>query len=144
MSASLPLDPLPRQLPALDPDTAFFWKAGAQQRLLICRCEACKRYIHPPLPRCPTCGGAVAPAEVSGDATVASFTVNYQPWLPILAAPYVFAAVELIEQAELYVFTNIVGCPVEEVRIGMPVTVTFEKHDDVFLPLFRPREEAHG
>lgn len=133
----------PRQLPALEPETRAFWTAGAERRLLITRCEACGLYQHPPLPRCPSCGSeAVTPAPVSGRALVASFTVNHQPWLRGLDAPYVFAAVELVEQAELYLFTNIVGCPVEAVRIGMSVKVRFEPHGDVFLPLFEPAEEA--
>jgi uncharacterized OB-fold protein len=58
--------------------------------------------------------------------------------------PFVFAAVELVEQAELYVFTNIVGCPVDDVRIGMVVQVLFERHGDIFLPMFQPLGEASG
>jgi hypothetical protein len=104
----------------------------------ILRCRDCRRYLHPPLPRCPACGGGVAPEPVSGRARVASFTVNHQPWRPGLAVPYVFAAVELVEQAELYVLTNIVGCPPDAVTIGMPVAVRFERQDDVYLPLFAP------
>jgi uncharacterized OB-fold protein len=134
-----------RQLPALERDTEFFWMAGADGSLLICRCESCGRYLHPPLPRCPTCdGGRVSPAPVSGRGRVASFTVNQQAWVPGLAVPFVFAAVELVEQAELYVFTNIVGCPVEAVRIGMSVEVLFEPHGEVFLPLFQPAGAADG
>jgi uncharacterized OB-fold protein len=134
-----------RQLPALERDTEFFWTAGADGRLLICRCESCGRYLHPPLPRCPKCGGGrVSPAPVSGRGHVASFTVNQQAWVPGLAVPFVFAAVELVEQAELYVFTNIVGCPVEAVRIGMSVEVLFEPYGEVFLPLFQPAGAADG
>lgn len=132
-----------RQLPALEPDTAFFWTAGVDGQLKICRCEGCSRYLHPPLPRCPHCGSAkVSPAPVCGRARVASFTVNYQPWVPGLAVPFAFAAVELVEQAELYVFTNIVGCPVEEVRIGLRVEVMFERHGEIFLPMFQPLRSA--
>jgi uncharacterized OB-fold protein len=134
-----------RQLPALERDTAFFWTAGAEGRLAICRCVACGRYQHPPLPRCPTCGGdQVSPQPVSGHGRVASFTVNQQAWVPNLAVPFVFAAVELVEQPELYLFTNIVGCPVEAVRIGLPVEVVFEQQDDVFLPMFQPVGAADG
>jgi uncharacterized OB-fold protein len=78
------------------------------------------------------------PSPVSGRARVTSFTVNHQTWVPGLAVPYVFAVVELVEQAELYLFTNIIECAVDQVRIGMPVEVLFEAHDDVFLPMFRP------
>jgi uncharacterized OB-fold protein len=84
----------------------------------------------------------MAPQPVSGRGRVASFTINRQPWVPGLAVPFVFAAVELVEQAELYVFTNIVGCAVEAVRIGMSVEVTFEAHGAIHLPLFRPLEAA--
>ena len=128
-----------RQLPALEPDTAFYWTAGAEGRLLICRCKACGRYLHPPLPRCPSCGDdRMSPSPVSGRARVASFTVNHQAWVPGLAVPYVFAAVELVEQPELYVFANILGCAVDAVRIGMPLEVLFEQHGDLFLPMFQP------
>lgn len=131
-----------RQLPALEPETAFFWTAGAEGRLKISRCQACGRYQHPPLPRCPACGGEAAPEAVSGRGRVATFTVNEQAWIPGLAVPFVFAAVELAEQAELYVFSNIVGCPPEAVRTGLPVEVTFEAHGDIHLPLFQPTGAA--
>jgi len=131
-----------RQLPALEPDTEFFWTAGAEGRLKISRCQACGHWQHPPLPRCPKCQGEVAPEPVSGRGRVATFTINEQAWVPGLAVPFVFAAVELAEQAELYVFTNIVGCPPQDVRSGMPVEVTFEKHGETYLPLFQPTGAA--
>ncbi len=133
------LGPPHRQLPALERDTRFFWTAGAAGTLLINRCDSCGRYQHPPLPNCPACGSdAINAAPVSGQGRIASFTINHQAWLPRLAVPYVFAVIELIEQAELYVFTNIIDCSVEQVHIGMPVEVRFEQHDDVYLPMFRP------
>ena len=48
------------------------------------------------------------------------------------------AIVEIDEQPGLRLMTNVVNCPAEEVRIGMPVRVTFEQHGDVFVPLFEP------
>jgi uncharacterized OB-fold protein len=70
---------------------------------------------------------------------VATFTVNYQPWLPNMAVPFVFAAVELEEQPQLYVFCNLVEVDPGEVRIGLPVEVQFERQAAVYLPMFRPR-----
>ncbi len=129
----------PRRLPALEPGSAYYWTAGAEGRLLICRCGACGRYIHPPTPLCTACGDErVSPEPVSGRGRVATFTVNHQQWIPRLPVPYVIAAVELVEQAELYVLTNIVGCPAEDVRSGMEVEVVFEPHGEVFLPMFQP------
>ena len=134
--------PPARKLPELEPDTAFFWTSGEDGRLRIQRCRDCGHYQHPPLPRCPKCHGeAVAPEAVSGEARVATYTINYEPWLPGLPVPFVFAAVELAEQAQLYVFTNILA-PIHAVRIGQPVKVSFERHEDVWLPMFAPMEAA--
>jgi len=130
--------PAVRKLPVLNQETGFFWTAGASGALLIQRCEHCQRYQHPPQLQCSNCHSSrLAPAPVSGRGRVASFTVNHQPWLPGLEAPFIFAAIELAEQAELYVFSNVLT-HVDQVRIGMPVRVCFEQHDDVWLPLFRP------
>src|SRR5579863_3135702 len=98
MTTTSPQSPPPRQLPALERETAFYWQAGQDGVLKICRCQACGFYIHPPLPRCPKCTGEVQPEAVSGRGRVASYTINYQQWLPGMAVPFVFAAVELAEQ----------------------------------------------
>ncbi|MDB5444870.1 MAG: DNA-binding protein [Phenylobacterium sp.] len=132
-----------RQLPALDPDNRPYWTGGADGQLLIQRCDACGHHVHPPLPRCSRCGSdSLTPSAVSGRGRVAAFTVNEQAWVPGLRTPYVFAAVELEEQGELYVFTNIVECAVNDVTMHMPVEVLFEQHEDVFLPFFRPAGRA--
>jgi uncharacterized protein len=131
--------PTPRQLPGLDPDNQAFWTGGARDELLIYRCGNCRRYIHPPLPHCADCGTPdPAPTAMSGRGRVASFTVNYQSWLPGTEERFVFVAIELIEQAELYVFSNIVDCAPDEVHTGMHVAVKFEQHGELYLPLFTP------
>jgi uncharacterized OB-fold protein len=131
-----------RKLPLLEPESAFYWTAGAEGRMLVQRCGPCGTWQHPPLPRCARCGSEdVSPQPVSGKGRVASYTINYERWLPGLEVPFVFGVVELEEQAELYVFTNVLA-PVDEVRVGLPVAVEFEQHEDVWLPMFRPLEAA--
>lgn len=131
-----------RKLPALTPETAFFWTAGAEGRLKIQRCAECGHYQHPPLPRCPACHSErVEPSPVSGRGRIKTFTINHEQWLPGLDVPFVFAVVELAEQNELYLFSNILAPP-ETVSIGQPVTVCFEQHEDVWLPMFRPEGGA--
>jgi uncharacterized OB-fold protein len=56
---------------------------------------------------------------------------------------FIFAAIELAEQAELYVLSNVLCAP-DGVRSGMPVRVTFERQDDVWIPLFAPVAPARG
>ena len=68
--------------------------------------------------------------------------MNYQPWIPGYDPPYVIAIVEIEEQPDVRLITNIVDCPPEDVHVGMPVEVRFEQHDDVWIPLFAPRTEA--
>lgn len=132
--------PAARKLPALTPETRAFWTGGKDGQLLIQRCTACGKYQHPPLPLCPVCRTeTMVPDAVAGNGTVKTFTVNHQQWLPGLGDHFVFAAIELAEQAELYVFSNVLAPP-EAVRSGLPVEVCFENHDDVWLPLFRPRK----
>jgi uncharacterized OB-fold protein len=133
-----------RVQPALDDDNRFFWTSGADGRLRFLRCGSCGYWIHPPLPRCPTCGSRdVAPEAVSGKATVWSFTINHHSW-DGGTEPYAIGLVELPEQEGLRLTTDVVGCEPEEVHIGMAVRVTFEQHDDVFFPLFEPDPDPTG
>ena len=132
-----------RMLPKLDDRNRFFWTSGADGRLRFLRCQDCGYYVHPPTPRCPKCLSKDVVAEpVSGRATVATFSVNHQPWMPGPELPYVVAIVEIEEQPSVRLTTNIVNCAVDDVRIGMPVRVVFEHHPDpdgdVYLPLFEP------
>ncbi len=133
-----------RPLPELTPANHWFWTSGGSAPegvLRIQGCSECHQLVHPPTPICPVCRSrAFAPVEVSGRATVVGFTVNVQPWLPgfDLDPPYVIANVALEEDAGVRLTTNIVGCEPSEVRIGQEVAVTFEQHDDVWVPLFAP------
>lgn len=128
-----------RHLPAITAENAFFWRAGKSGVLRFMRCHRCGFYIHPPLPICRVCKSRdVQDEPVSGRGTVLTYTVNRQVWEAGLEGPYVVAIVELAEQRGLRLTSNIVNCQLDEVRIGMPVRVVFEQHDDVWLPLFEP------
>jgi uncharacterized OB-fold protein len=134
-------DPPFRVLPRLTPLNRHFWTGGEQGELRFLRCEPCARYIHPPSPVCPEClGKQLEPTAVSGRATIATFTLNHQPWVPAPDHPYPIAIVEIEEQPDVRLMTNIVNCDAESVHIGMPVRVVFENHDDVWFPLFEPVE----
>ncbi len=130
-----------RVLPRVTAANEHFWRGGAEGRLQFLRCVACGYWIHPPQPVCPSCyRKELEVAAASGLATVATFTLNHQPWVPAPDHPYAIAIVELDEQPGLRLMTNIVNCPVESVRIGMRVRVIFEQRDDVWIPLFEPVE----
>lgn len=133
-----------RTLPPLTDVNRAFWTGGASGKLLIQRCTACRQWVHPPVAACEACGGQLRPEPVSGQATIFTFTENHQQFHPDVAPPYVIAIVELVEQPDLRVVTNIVNGNADELRCGTPVRVLFEDHGDVFVPLFEPVGEAAG
>jgi uncharacterized OB-fold protein len=68
-----------------------------------------------------------------------TYTVTYQNRTPGFAqdVPYVLALVELAEGVRM--FTNIVECEPREVRIGLPVEVTFvPATNQISVPFFKP------
>jgi uncharacterized OB-fold protein len=132
-----------RILPRLTDHNRDFWTAGARGELRFWRCQDCGSYIHPPQPICPVDHSKNLKTEaVSGRATLASFSVNHQPWMPGPELPYIVAIVEINEQPSVRLTTNLVNCAPDDARIGMPVRVTFERHEDpdgdVYIPLFEP------
>ena len=134
-----------RVLPFLNDHNRDFWTAGARGELRLWRCGDCGFYIHPWLPLCPQCRSKkLATEAVSGRATLATYTINHQPWMPGPELPYVVAIVEIAEQPLLRLTTNLVQCPPDRIRIGMPLRVVFERHadpdGDVYIPLFAPED----
>lgn len=118
---------------------AAYWDGACRGKLLLPRCTACASATWPPRKRCPACGGALAWIEASGRGVVHTYTVvrqNADPWLAA-RLPYVVAMIDLDEGPRL--MSNVVGCDVEAVRIGMPVAVAFlDVGADVRLPVFEP------
>jgi acetyl-CoA acetyltransferase/uncharacterized OB-fold protein len=128
-------------LPQVTLDNEFFWTSGADGTLRIQHCESCSAYIHPPQPVCRYCHShALAPAAVSGYATLIGFTVSHRFTHPGLPSPYVVAHVALEDDPRVKLVTNAVDCAPEDLYLGMRMEVTFEQADDVWLPLFKPAQ----
>jgi acetyl-CoA acetyltransferase/uncharacterized OB-fold protein len=128
-----------RLLPGLTPANEWFWTSGAEGLLRVQRCAECETLVHPPVPICPSCRSRRwEPTPVSGRGVVVGYTINAHPWLPGCDPRYVVAVVALEEDPDVRLTTNIVGCDPEVVHIGQEVAVRFERHEDVWLPLFEP------
>jgi uncharacterized OB-fold protein len=130
-------------LPELTDRNRHFWQGGETGQLVFLRCQDCGYYLHPPVPICPKDQSKNLVHEaVSGRATLASYSVNHHQWIPGFELPYVVALVEIVEQTGLRLTTNLVNCPLEDIRIGMAVRVVFRHLEDpggdVWLPLFEP------
>ncbi|HEX4189470.1 MAG TPA: Zn-ribbon domain-containing OB-fold protein [Marmoricola sp.] len=131
--------PALRLMPSPTAESQQFWTGGRDGDLLICRCGACGRFFHPPSAACFRCRSTdVTPSPVSGRGRVAAYTVNHQPWLPGFDPPYVVAMIELADEPDVRVTSNVVGIGPDDVTIGLEVEVFFEQWDDLWIPLFRP------
>jgi uncharacterized OB-fold protein len=118
--------------PVPNRDDQYFWDGVADGRLLLQRCGDCKVLRHPPQPMCAACGSLVQETVgATGRGTV--FT-----WL--LSDDRIATIVELEEGVRLV--SNLVDVDRADVRIGMPVELTFVELDGVALPQFRPAAVA--
>jgi uncharacterized OB-fold protein len=131
---------VPRPVPDASPHSAPFWAAARQHRLVLQRCQACGAVQHYPRPWCTTClSEDLGWIDSPGRGTVYSYTVIRRTAHPAFAplVPYVYALVDLDEGPRMT--TNVVGCPVDEVAIGMRVRPRFEDVDGAgTLVLFEP------
>jgi uncharacterized OB-fold protein len=130
-----------KPLPRVDEESRGFWEACRRHELRIQRCRSCGAFRHHPRAVCPECMSSDTEWVLStGRGTVYTFTVTYQNQMPGFREelPYVLAYVTLDE--DVLMLTNVVGCPADQVRIGMPVEVTFEDvSDELAIPRFKPR-----
>lgn len=130
-----------KPLPVPNELTAPFWAASRENRLVIQKCHACGYYNHPPKPACDSCMSEdLAFVPVSGKGVIWSRTVMYTPNVPGFEdeVPYLNVAVELDEQPDLLMITNLLDASVEDAEVGRRVEVDFQKvNDDITLPQFR-------
>ncbi|MGH3390538.1 MAG: OB-fold domain-containing protein, partial [Actinomadura sp.] len=126
--------------PTVGQDTRFFWDGVERGELRIQKCGGCGALRHPPGPMCPSCHSVERDHIVaSGRGEVHSYVVHHHPPVPGRTPPYVVALVELAEGVRIV--GNVIGCPPEDVRIGLPVELVFERMDDeLTLPQWCPAE----
>ncbi len=130
--------PFPTPVPL--PETAEFWAGCKRGELLIQKCAQCGKLRHYPRPACPYCTSEqYAWQKASGKATLYSYIIVHPPTLPVFKdkVPYPVILVELEEGVRMV--SNIVDCKNEDLKIGMPLAVLFDRiNEDVTLPKFRP------
>ena len=119
--------------PVADPTTKPFWDGAREGRFLIGRCRDTGKHFFPPRGVSPfTLSTAVDLVPASGRGTLYSYTVMR------LAQPYAPAMVELAEGCRI--FTNMVDCAFEELRIGMAVRLVWKptEGEGAPVPMFAP------
>jgi len=128
-----------KPLPTLEGFTADFYAWCKKGELRFQRCSSCSAWRHVPREMCPECGSDEWSWEKSaGKGRVFTWTVAERPLHPAFAesAPYAPVVVEMEEGVR--VLTEMIDCPPGELKIDMPVEVSFEAvTEEVTLPKFR-------
>ncbi len=128
--------------PIPDFDAQEFWAGCNRGELMMLRCGSCKKFRWLPGPMCPFCNSLEREwVKVSGRGKVYSYTIVTHPVHPaaVSRVPYNVAQVQLEEDPDLILVTNLVGLGNEDIRIDMPVQVVFEENEPgVKLPKFKP------
>ncbi len=127
--------------PTMDQWTKPFWDAAARKTLTAPKCRSCGAFRMPPTPFCPEClSQEIDWPELSGKGAIYSYSIVARAIMPGMedCLPYVPALVELPDAGGVRLITNIVGVPVDRVRIGANVRVVWEtrRTDGVTVPRF--------
>jgi uncharacterized OB-fold protein len=130
-----------KSVPVPDDLSRPFWDAAKERRLAIQRCGSCGYYNHPPRRFCDACLAQDLRFEpVSGRGVVYTFTVMHQRDVAGFEedAPFMNVVVELIEQPQLLMVSNLPIADRVKVIIGAAVEVDFEdRGEGVVVPQFR-------
>ncbi len=127
-----------RPSPIVTEDSAVFWDAAAEGRLVAQRCGQCGRLRHPPRPMCPNCHSLdIEVVELSGKGVLYSYALLHHPQHPAFTYPVMAALVELEEGVRLV--SDLVEIDPKEVRIGMPLEVLYTPTaSGALIPVFGP------
>jgi uncharacterized protein len=132
-----------KPLPEITPVNQPFWEGAKAGKLVMQKCRDCGSWIFCPRPICVECNSDKLDwVQVGGRGKVFSFTIIREVVGQALRGfapdiPYVTAWIDLDDGPRFC--SNIIGCPVEEVKIGMNVQAVFEDTGQgITLPKFKP------
>jgi uncharacterized OB-fold protein len=119
-------------------DNGWWWEKIDQGELHIQKCSECGTLRHPPRPMCGECQSIEWESIVSkGKGEVNSYVIMHHPPIPGYGFPIAVGLIDLEEGTRI--ISNVVGCELDEVHIGMKVALSIENVDDELkLPLFKP------
>ena len=131
-----------RPLPNLkEMDTSDYWKATKDHELTYQQCDHCEQVVFYPRSHCTGCmEGTLQIKKASGNGTIYTFSIIRQSYHPFFRnlVPYAVAWVDLDEGPRI--LANITGIddPTKDISIDQRVSVVWEDHEDLSVPLFKP------
>ena len=128
-----------KPLPSVTKEDRPFWEAAKRHEFVLPRCKDCGHVWFPAYENCQQCLSYNREFfRASGKGKVWGVIEMVQPYIPSFEKelPYNVVLIELEEGPKM--FSNIVGTPTNEIKIGMSVEILFEDVTDEFaLPKFR-------
>ena len=120
---------LPRPVPSPDGLDAPYWKAATENRLVLQRCSDCGTYQWGPEWTCHNCCSEnLFFEEIPPLGRIYSYERVWHPVHPALAeqGPYIVVLVEFPNHDSARMVGNLLGDPLQEVKIGGSVEAVFE------------------
>ncbi len=125
-----------REIPApvRNPETAPFWQAAKEGKLLYKRCQNCGEPHFYPRAICPFCGSDQTEWQTaSGHGSIYS-------WSAMRRAPVPYAIAYITLDEGPTIMSNLVQCDFDALAIGQRVELVFQQAEDgSAVPMFRPQ-----
>jgi uncharacterized OB-fold protein len=125
-----------------DIESAPFWEGTCQGELRFPKCGTCGRFHWYPCVLCPFCHSSdITWQKITNRPKVYTWTCVRRSLGPVfnIRGPHIVALVEFDKIFDIYFVSNLVDCQPEDVYIGMPLEVVFQKvNDRLTMPLFKP------
>jgi uncharacterized OB-fold protein len=127
-------------VPDIPPLHEPFWESVRAQSMKLQQCDDCGAFRFIPFEICNKCHSESCTwTTISGRGTIYTYTIVHRAPTPAYQkdAPYVI--VHVVMQEGPRISGNLIGCPHDQVAIGMPVELTYEvATPELTLYKFRP------
>jgi uncharacterized protein len=129
-----------KPLPRITDDNKQYWAYCKNHELRMQKCLQCGYIRFPPGIVCPRCHSMQTEwIKLSGQGKIYSFVIYRRAYHPAYRKdiPYIVAIIQLNEGPRME--SNVAGCQPEDIRIDMPVEVSFEDIDEnISIPKYKP------
>lgn len=118
----------PDEIPIREGYFVFPYNEQERPRLIGTQCKRCGDVVFPKRKLCTLCDSDELMEEVfiGEKGTLYTYTIVRSGY-PNFESPYILGLVELPDGKDLRVLAQIEDCPLDEVRIGMPLELTIGK-----------------
>lgn len=119
------------------PDTAGFFEAAADGRLVVRQCDKCDEVLHLPRAYCAGCGSWEGHwRDVAPTGTLYSWSVAHRQLHPAFPAPYTTVLVALDDVPEVRLLGMLVGDV--SLTAGMPMRARFDRYRETTVVGWEP------